>query len=131
MFPVCFAQMIIKPQQQHALEGLCPGEEVVITCETRGSLIIAWASEEYIGYSLRLAFTSVHLVGDTRISPMNPNTVATLIKSEMDGNVQVLQSKLRIIASINSTVMCINVANDRPTSRRIQILGMHQLKFCV
>ena len=122
---------VIKPRaQQDALDNLnlCPGEEVLINCETRGSPIIAWTSEEYIEQGgTQLEFATFNNVGDTRISPVNPNTNATLIgKFDSNGNVQVLQSQLRIIASVDSTVTCINVGNGMSTSIRIQILGIHQ-----
>ena len=128
MSPAGFTQMIISPQQD-ALEDLCPGEEANIICETRGSSIIAWTSEEYIERGgTQLEFATFNRVGETRVSPVNPNTVATLIEKSVDsnGNMQVLQSQLRIIASVDSTVTCINVDNGMSTSIRIQILGIHQ-----
>ena len=43
-------QIIISPQLSE-LQNLCPGEEVTFTCETRGSSVLAWSSDEYIGSS--------------------------------------------------------------------------------
>ena len=125
MSPAGFTQMamIIKPQQD-ALEDLCPGEEVVITCETRGSPIIAWTSEEYIERGgTRLVFGTFNGVGDMDTSPVNPNTVATLIRKANESNVQVLQSKLSIIVSVNSNVTC--MGNGASTFIRIQVFGMY------
>ena len=45
-----YTQRIISPQPSE-LQNLCPGEEVNITCETRGSPILAWTSDEYIEQS--------------------------------------------------------------------------------
>jgi hypothetical protein len=127
--PAGFTQRItiVKPQQD-TLEGLCPGEEVLITCETRGSEIIAWTSEEYIERGgTQLEFATFNNVGDIRISPVNPNTVANLTKNNIDNDVQVLWSQLHIRASVDSTVTCIQVGNGMSTSIRIQILGMHRI----
>jgi hypothetical protein len=127
MSPAGFAQnvIIIKPQLA-TLEDVCPGQEVLIICETRGSQIIEWASEEYIGRSVEIAFAIVDHVGNVRTSPdpLNSNTIATLLKNEMDDDaVQVLRSELRIIASVNSTVTCGIEGNVMTTSIKIQILG--------
>ena len=75
-----------------------------------------------------MEFATFDDVGENRTSPVNTNTVATLIWNAIDlnGRVRVLQSQLRIIASINSTVTCINVGNGMTAQIRIQILGMHQ-----
>ena len=61
-------------------EPLCPGEIVIFTCETRGSAILAWTSDEYIeSDGTRMELATFNDVGDTRTSPINSNTVATLI----------------------------------------------------
>ena len=122
-----FSQRITKPPQDE-LENLCPGEEVHITCETRNSQIIAWASEEYIEQGgTQLAFGTIDQVGYMHMSPVNPNTIATLTKSRFDLNTNehVLESRLRIIVSDNSTVTCIHVGNGMTAQVRIQVLGMY------
>ena len=104
-------QRIISPQLSE-LQTLCPGEEVTITCETRGSPVIAWRSEEYIGSGVLIEFGNIHSVGYT--SYVNSNTVATLINNTIDNGVSVLVSQLRIIAlsgSLTSSVTCIHNFN--------------------
>ena len=126
--PTGSAQRILTPQSD-TLRDLCPGEEINITCETRGSPIIAWTSDEYIergGTQLQLAI--FNNVGETRTSPINGNTVATLISNTIEGGVMVLQSQLRIIASADATVTCINVAAEKSSTISIQLLGNH---YCV
>ena len=79
-----YTQRIISPQPSE-LQNLCPGEEVNITCETRGSPVLAWASEEYIGPAAQLEFRSIDIIGVTRAIL---NTTANLIKSTNEDGVQ-------------------------------------------
>ena len=121
-----YTQRIVSPQPSE-LQNLCPGEEVTITCEIRGSPVLAWASEEYIGArGTRLEFAAFDSIGDTRTSHMNPNTVATLINKTVEDGVQVLVSQLRITAQsqfMNPSVTCTNGRFGTNTTR-LHILGM-------
>ena len=122
-----YTQRIISPQPSE-LQNLCPGEEVTITCKTRGSALLAWASEEYIGArGTRLEFATFNNIGDIRTSHMNPNTVATLINKTVEDGVQVLVSQLRITAQsqfMNPSVTCTNGRFGTQNTTRLHILGM-------
>ena len=122
-----YTQRIISPQPGE-LQKFCPGEEVNITCETRGSSIIAWASNEYIEQGgTRLEFAVFNNVGDTHVSPVNPNTIATLIKNTNKDGVSVLVSQLcvRVLSQfLNSSVTCINVSFGTQNTTRLHVLGM-------
>lgn len=76
------------------------GQEIIFTCVTRGSSIIAWSSEEYIGSGgAQLIFSTLNSPDDTKISQTYPDTVATLVS--ITGS-DVLTSTLRIVTSSNS-----------------------------
>ena len=125
-----YTQRIVSPQPSE-LQNLCPGEEVTITCETRGSIVISWVIEEYIGArGTRLDFAIFNDIGDTRASHMNPNTVATLINKTVEDGVQVLVSQLHITAQsqfMNPSVTCINGRFGTQNTTRLRVLGMfHQ-----
>lgn len=59
---------------------VCSGSVLTFTCETRGSPIIAWSSDVYIGEGgAQLGFAAgANNPGDTRISSIIQDTVATL-----------------------------------------------------
>ena len=103
-------------------DPVCPGVIVTFTCETRGSSALAWASDEYIASDgSRLEFATFNSIGDRRTSPVNLNTVATLV-NKTDG---ILVSELHIKALsqfLNSSVACI-VGSKRNTTL-VQVLGM-------
>lgn len=124
IFSAGFTQRIISPEPG-TLRNLCPGEEVNITCETRGSPIIAWTSDVYIETGgTQLEFASFSSIGDTSVSPVNPNTIAILVNNTIEGGMQVLVSQLRIIVSDDSGIIrCINVGGGTSTAVSIQTLG--------
>ena len=107
---------------------LCPGDIVTFNCETRGSTILAWTSDEYIETGgTRLAFGTFNSVGTEEISPLNPNTVATLISNTIEDGVPVLVSTLRIRALsqfLNSSVTCIHIGSGTTNTTMVQVLGM-------
>ena len=116
-------QRIISPQPGE-LQTLCPGEEVNIVCETRGSSSIAWASNVYIEQGGNYLISArIDSIGETQISTLNPNTIATLINNAIENEVTVLVSQLHIIASIDSFVTCIQ-DNGAEQTISIQLLGM-------
>ena len=128
-FTVGISQRIISisPQLYHNGENqnLCPGEEVNITCEIRGQIIV-WLSDEYIGPG-QIEFVFANSVPSTRISSVNPNIVATLIHLSVNTTEYIMVSQLRIIAQsqfLNSYVNCTEVATGNSTTVRIQVLGM-------
>ena len=120
-------QIIMRPQLK-LLQDQCPGEIISITCETRGSPILAWTSDEYIEQGgTQLAFGTFNAVNFTRVSPVNPNTIATLIENTVENGVSVLVSTLRIkalSAFLSSSVNCIHSGNGNTNSSRVQVIGM-------
>ena len=111
-------------------EPLCPGEIVIFTCETRGSTILAWTSDEYIeSGGTRLVLATFNDIGDTSRSPVtvNSNTIATLINKTRENGVDVLVSTLRIRAVsefLDSSVTCIHVDGGTTNTARVQVLGI-------
>lgn len=104
---------------------LCPGEVLTFTCATNGSSILAWISDEYIG--TQLGFATFNNIGDTRTSPMNPNTVATLINKTNENGVDMLVSTLRIkVLSdlLDSSVTCMHIDDQIMSTERVQVIGM-------
>ena len=128
-FTAVMTQRIISPQPSE-LQTLCPGGEVTITCETRGSPVIAWASDEYIGSNIHIEFTTFGSVGDARFRPVNPNIVATLINNTIENGVAVLVSQLQIVALsgvLTSSVTCIHIYNGTRSTIMFRGLGMFHL----
>ena len=107
-----------------------PGDEVIFTCTIRGSptltsLILAWSSSEYIGQSNFLRFTTDNIPGTTATSIIDGNVVATLINITIVNGVPVLESQLRIIAVLASTVTYNSVTNGSSVSIEFGISGMY------
>ena len=88
---------------------VCSGEVVIFTCTTKGSPILEWFSEEYIGTGRdRLQILSE---SDRNTSSINPDAVATRINVTRDNGVIVIVSELRIMVSTKyptATVSCSN-----------------------
>ena len=89
---------------------VCPGNQVNFTCETRGSDIIAWTSEEYISPltgGTRIEFSAFDVGVIRRI---DKNTVATLVSAAE--NISSLISLLTIKVSPlyqNPSITCLHV----------------------
>ena len=100
------------------LEGnySCPGQEIIFTCVTNGSVVVAWSSNEYIGTGgLQLEFTSRDSVGRRITSSSNPSTFAELT---MRAEGLVTESQLHIIVSRDipmATVTCSDVSGGSTT----------------
>ena len=78
-------------------QRVCPGERITFTCVTRGSLITAWLSEEYIGAGgVRVEFAAVDIGESVQI---DQDTVATLISAEVVNSTRILTSQLTITAT--------------------------------
>ena len=86
-----------------------PEDIIIFTCITRGSPILEWFSEEYIGTGRdRLQILSE---SDRNISSITAAAVATRINVTRDDGIVVIVSELRIIVSIlypNATISCSN-----------------------
>ena len=111
------------------LKDLCPGNVLTFTCETRDSPIIAWTSDDYIeARGTQLEFGRIASVGDTLLSPVNPNTSATLTENGVIDGVAILESQLRITLSPeypSSNVACIHVGNGIRREIRFNLLGRY------
>ena len=87
----------------------CPGELVIFTCTTRGTPILEWFSEEYIGSGReRLQILSESA---RNTSSITPDAVAVRINVSSESGVTVIVSELRIIAATKyptATVPCSN-----------------------
>lgn len=95
---------------------LCPEEEVIFTCVIRGSSIIAWKSDEYIGVNQLLEFSIADEIGaNHNSSKLNVVAHAILVNKTNDGRVMVLKSQLHITISnafIDFSVTCDSVQGD-------------------
>ena len=85
------------------------GQGIVFTCVTRGSPILAWSSDDYVGTGgILLEFLSINLPGFTQ-GAMD-NTFAVL--KSVDSESLVLESELHLTVSSSfptSTVACLGV----------------------
>ena len=94
----------------------------MFTCVTRGSSILAWSSDEFIGDDVQLEFTSLDAPGSTIHSGA---TFATLISITIENEV-VLKSTLQITASSQfptSSVACRHIDSGRINSTTFSVAG--------
>lgn len=102
----------------------CPGQEVIFTCATNGSLVTAWSSEEYIGINGRqLEFITSHPLGHRVTSMVNPNTFAELT---MKMGELVTESQLHILVSRDipvANITCADVSGGSSSSTLFEVLG--------
>ena len=100
-----------------------PQDIITFTCTTRGSPILEWFSEEYIGTGGdRLQILS----GSNRnTSSVNSKAVATRISVTTENGITVIVSELRIIASLQHPIATIACSNGSPKKNNItfQTLG--------
>lgn len=87
-----------------------PQQNVTFTCTTRGSLILEWYSDHYIGTGgERLQLLSLTCFGTDVRSNINPNAVATCTDVYEENGETVIVSELRITVSEQfptSTITC-------------------------
>ena len=107
---------------------MCPGEIITFTCETRGSGVLVWTSNDYIGRGSQLEFTEFNDLDVIRTSSINSYTVATfVINTNIDGRI-VLVSQLNINVSAsfpNPSVTCVHVRDGLQDTISFQMLGTH------
>ena len=123
--PIVTAQSIVT-NQLYGGQYVCAGE-VIFTCATMDSSIIAWSSREYINSgNIPLTFAAeLHDEGDMRNSTFNQNTFATLITDRVENGVQVLVSRLRIVASLDSPTASVTCTHGNGTTdtQNFQVIG--------
>lgn len=102
----------------------CPGDEVIFVCQTMGSSVIAWTSEEYIGSGgTQIQFAAG--VRSTNIQQIG-TTIATLTGDRMENGLQVLTSTLRVNVSSmypNPSVTCHDVGNGTSKTANFNVIG--------
>jgi hypothetical protein len=102
-----------------------PQDIIIFTCTTRGSPILEWFSEQYIGTGRdRLQISSENDRNTSSITP-GPDAVATRINITRDDGIVVIVSELRIIASIlypNATISCSN-GSPKNVNMTFQTIG--------
>ena len=106
----------------------CPGERLIFTCLMRGSQVLAWSSEEYIGRDQQIEFLSIDRTGTTRQSPIDPNNIASLINISRENGTLAITCNLSItvLQSINHqghSVACINVGLGTETVTTFYLAG--------
>lgn len=111
-------------------EIVCPGDIVVFTCTTRGSAIISWTGDDYVGD--QIGFNTANMIGETRPGSIDLNTVATLINNTFD-TTPVLVSQLQITVSTVSSnqlqsVICIHNSDGIRETVTFQVIGMYKIK---
>ena len=95
-----------------------PQEIVVFTCTIRGSGILNWFSDEYIGMeSLPLQIIAVGNTTTVR-SNSDPNTVATRISVTNENGVIGIVSELRITASVLHLMAAVSCDDGGMQSRQ-------------
>ena len=108
-------------------ESLCPGERIILTCETRGSSTIAWRSMDYIGdMSDQLEFSRFSSTEVPNNSPVYNTTTAILTANREDNGVRVLISQLHITvrSDVSSTsAICVH-DNGNEAMITLRLLSM-------
>ena len=106
-------------------ETVCPGDIIVFTCTTRGSEIISWTGDDYVGD--QIGFNTADMIDETRQGSVNINTVATLINNTFD-TTPVLVSQLQITVSTissNQSVICIHNSDGIREAVTFQVIGTY------
>ena len=99
---------------------------------TRGSVVIGWSSNEYIGVGDQLEYSVGQSLDVTQRGVIDSNTIASFINDTDDNGTPVLVSQLRIIvSSISSTpsVTCIHGSNNIRNISTFQVLGMYNVMY--
>lgn len=102
---------------------------IIFTCETVGTGILVWTSDELIGPGgTQLPFAALaNNPGDRRNSTMNDHTYAILTVEEMVNGQTRLVSTLFTNATLDvpsASITCHNQAEDDPITTSFTVLGM-------
>ena len=125
---LCQQQQLTSTLRDHEGNYTCQGEEVVFTCTVSDStlsvLVIGWSSAEYIGPGALLQFTTDNMLGENRTSMIDGNVtaLAILARNTNDNGVLMVESTLRIVATVSSEVTC-GVTNREDVSSSFSISG--------
>ena len=102
-----------------------PDQVIIFTCTTRGSGILEWRSDEYIGSST-LQILSLSSAPSSVVSRSNSDTVATRVSTTTENGVLVITSELQITASTlypTSTIICGNSGDGSTRNITFQTAG--------
>ena len=112
------------------LNRLCPSQQIFFTCAVKGSSIITWRSDQYIGTgSASLQLSGTYSIGFNRTSSLYPSTVAILTGNRTEDGLQVVESELRletVVDIFNFSVSCSH-ANETSKTINLQLLGKFNL----
>ena len=100
-----FAQTLQLSSTLAGGDAACPDALIEFTCVVTGSHRLVWISNEYIGSEIsgrQLTFGTDDSQGKTLYSQINDEVFASLVRV---GSME-LTSRLRILASLNSSVIC-------------------------
>ena len=125
IIPLAFPQMLSSTVSNG--DVVCPEEEKVFTCETRGSGTIGWRSDVYIGQGSEINFNLGDSTGITQRSNFNQDVIATFLNSQVVDGVQVLTSQLNVTVSSSAgdhSVSCVCVSNGSVATISFQSIGM-------
>ena len=116
-----------------ARQHVCPGQEVNFTCSTEDSPTIAFASVEYIDIGSQLEFAIFNSPGEMRISPINPETVATLVENSIneDRRQIILVSVLRLIILPQFPMFTISCFHANGTGITTTLSVQGELMICL
>ena len=119
--------VIIESSLEQAVTS--PGETVVITCTTRGTHILEWISDQYIGAG-RLQITSFPHDPDRVDSTDNRATFASRVNVTTENEEMVIVSQLHIVASAqypDSSVTCRNNGHQSSKDVSFQVIAIGKL----
>ena len=104
---------------------LCPGEEKVFTCKTRGSGTIGWRSDLYVRKGSQINFSNGASTGIMQRSNFNSDTIATLLNNQVVNGLPVLTTQLNVTVSSaagDHSVTCVFVSNGSVATITFQSL---------
>ena len=95
-----------------------PGREIIFTCMTRGSLVLEWFSDEYIGTGgSGISLLSVNCLNSNVTSDAHPSTRATCVSVTTENDVIVIESRLYVTVSAIQQTATVTCTNDGLGSR--------------
>ena len=114
---------------------LCPGEEIVLTCEIRNELFFRWRNYDYIGgQNGAIKFAFIDEIGTTHRSLDYNTTFANLTRNDFLVNESlVFESELHLTtrADVSSTsVICVSTKSSTFTLRLRGTIIIN-VQFCI
>ena len=111
-----------------------PLVEVTFNCTTRGSGILQWVSDQYIGINNPLQIVSHANAPNMEVSEQNNNTIASRLTVTIDGNGEIIiSSQLRLMSEekyLRSSIVCCNSALGVNRTITFFTSGMPKVPTC-